>query len=539
MSTSAFSAPRGRLLAAAVLLFTIACGSTAPVQQADPAATGPAAGTSDGNGLALDASGQLSAPSDAGDPGADDPGTADLAVPGSAGTTGSSASGRSQQAAGGGSAGGGGSTGPQDGGGGAGSPGGRGAQVGPGVTADKLHVGLFFVSDGDEANEATGFESTSADARDVYNALLRDVNRRGGVLGRKLVPVYYRGSAVTSQTVAEQAQAACSHWHEDNKVFAVIGFPHPVALECTRKVGGVHVYAGLGTFSPETFARYPELVEVAGMNVDRQATVTIDGLAAQGYFKSGATPAAPTKVGILTFDTPAFRRAVKRSAAPALARHGIRDPEIQYIQPPQRAQEVGNSSSEIQSAVLRFKAAGVTHVVILEGASGIAGGGHLMFLFTNSAEPQAYRPRYGLNSGVGLNGVSPQTPEGQLDGARAVGWLDPYDMPESKRQQNSAVARCRRIMKRAGLPSSGFAFADSQIKCDQVFFFAAAMQRAGAPNRQAFIRGVDSIGTGYVSAVALATRFAPNHHDGVTAVRNAEYVPECRCFHPTSKPYRP
>lgn len=409
--------------------------------------------------------------------------------------------------------------------------------TGPGVSRDTIHVGMFFVNDGDRANEATGFESTSADARHVYNAILEDVNRRGGVLGRELKPVYYRGSAVTSQTVSEQAQAACAHWHQDNKVFGVLGFPHPVALECTQKVGGVSVYAGLGIFLSDTFQRYPAFVEVSGMDVERQAAVTIDGLQQQGYFRGGAPTG--TKVGILTFDTAGFHRAVDRVAVPALARHGHGKPEVAYITPPQRAQEVGNSSSEVQSAILRFKSVGVTHVIILEGAAGIAGGGHLMFLFTNQAEPQAYRPRYGLNSGVGLNGVSPQTPEGQLDGARAVGWVDPYDMPESKRLDNATVRRCRRIMKRAGLPSEGFTFADSLLKCEQVFFFVMALDRAGAPHHDAFVAGVNAIGTGYTSGVALATRFSPDQHDGVAAVRNAKYVPSCRCFHPTSKPYRP
>ena len=413
------------------------------------------------------------------------------------------------------------------------APAGNPGATGPGITADKLHVGIFYTDDGDEANEATGFESSSADARDIYNALFDDVNRRGGVLGRDVVPVYYRGSAATSRTISEQAQAACSHWHEDNEVFAIVNFPHPVALECTRKVGGVHVTGVLGTFPAEFFTRYPELAEVAGMDVEQQAAATVNGLARQDYFPRDA------KVGILTFDTPGFHRAVDSVAKPALARLGVGEPEVAYISPPQSVHEVGNSNSQIQSAVLQFNTEGVTHVLILEGLSGVAGGGHLMLFFMLQAEAQAYRPRYGLNSGNALNAVSPQAPSAQLEDALAVGWVDPYDVPEKERMDNATIDRCRAAFKRKGLPTSGYEFASAMHQCDSVFFFAAAANRGGAPNRDGFVAGVDATGTSYTSAVTFDTRFAPDQHDGVVSVRNAAFDEGCTCWHYTSKPYRP
>jgi hypothetical protein len=519
---------RHRLAVAVIALVTAACGTTVPLDQQGVAPSAPQALGTDaampnaaagGDGL--------------GTTGAGTGGAAPGAPAGTAGAAGAPAAG--------GAAGGGQTTGTAGATGGqqssAVSRGGGAGGTGPGVDADSIHVGMYYSNDGDQANESTGFESNTADARQVYNAIIKDINRRGGVLGRRLKPVYFRVSAVTSQTLSEQAQAGCAHWHEDNEVFGVLGFPHPVVLECTQKVGGVSVGGVLGTFLTDTFRQYPEFIEPGGMDVETQAAVTINGLARQGYFSGGAPTG--TKVGILTFDHEGFRRAVEGTAIPALARHGIPEPEVQYISPPQRIQEVGNSSSEVQSAVLRFKSQNVTHVVILEGAAGIAGGGHLMMLFTNSAEAQAYRPRYGLNSGSGLNGVSPQTPEGQLDKARAVGWVDPWDMPDRERMSNPAVERCRRIMKRAGLPSSGVPFADTQVKCEHVFFFAAAMESGGVPHRDGFIAGAHGLGTGHTSTVALATRFAPDQHDGVAAVRDAKYVPACRCFHPASQPYRP
>lgn len=52
-----------------------------------------------------------------------------------------------------------------------------------------------------------------------------------------------------------------------------------------------------------------------------------------------------------------------------------------------------SAQSQVQGAVLRFKAMGITHVIIWDD-NGIS-----TLFFMINAENQGYRPRYGINSG--------------------------------------------------------------------------------------------------------------------------------------------
>ena len=62
----------------------------------------------------------------------------------------------------------------------------------------------------------------------AYTALIRQINAKGGINGRKIVPVFEPINPIGTSPAA----TACTALTEDNKVFAVIGFFQPADTAC-------------------------------------------------------------------------------------------------------------------------------------------------------------------------------------------------------------------------------------------------------------------------------------------------------------------
>ncbi len=88
--------------------------------------------------------------------------------------------------------------------------------VGRGVTATTIKVGVALV-DFDCIKQFVN--SIRVDQQAVYQAYIDNVNKNGGIAGRKIVPVYHTFCPIgTSGTVT-----LCTQFAQDDKVFAVIG----------------------------------------------------------------------------------------------------------------------------------------------------------------------------------------------------------------------------------------------------------------------------------------------------------------------------
>lgn len=90
--------------------------------------------------------------------------------------------------------------------------------LGHGVTKDSIKIGLVYI---DYTTIADFVDFQRGDQEKIAQAFVDDVNARGGVLGRKLVPVYKKyipipGTNVFSTTV-------CTELTDDEDVFAVLG----------------------------------------------------------------------------------------------------------------------------------------------------------------------------------------------------------------------------------------------------------------------------------------------------------------------------
>ena len=422
-------------------------------------------------------------------------------------------------------------------------PGGTGgptlAALGPGITATTIYIGAGYVKNQEVGNEAIGGGGAGGgDIRDAYNVVIEDINKHGGIAGRKLVPIYAGVDATSAQTVDQQLQASCAKWTQDNKVFVILGGQLPVERECAKEAGAVEFWAPSGSNTvPETFQQYPHFVEITGLNLVRLGPVTIDGLARQGYFDRGA------RIGIVSWDDPAYREGVTKGLIPALRAHGLGvATEPVYVHVPENLQDIGGSAADVNSAVLRFSSQRIDHVLLLDGPAGIFGGAGLGFEFLNRAEAQHYRPTYGFNdNNLPVDALeSGLYPPSQLRGSISVSWLNGDKSTDAGWHPNSARERCEALMRKNGVDMSNVnARAFAIEACDELWFFQAVTARMGdAPlSADNFMAAVNALGTQFAAAGTYGTRFTPARHDGVAAARIMKFVDSCTCYQYVTDPY--
>lgn len=506
-------------------LFAAACGSTVPAAQQAAAPDGQptSEGAVDGQGLALDApQGDAAQQAPAGGGDGD---TADgMSTGGSAtgeDTAGATTGGAPHNGA---------TAGPPDGG----EPGRKqsrattpthGARTGKGITPDKIFVGLVKVENAGEANDAIGAGAVSqGDPNRQTRAMVNEINRTGGLAGRKLVPVWYELDENTAQTKAQIEQQMCATWTQDSEVFAA--FPRDQTTDllkaCMEKAGSVLIGESLSISDARTFAQFPHYFEIGGMRLDRIARIYPRGLAADDYFGEGAV------VGVVTYDTPAFNRATDTVLVPELTKLGHKPKEVARVAYAQTTSELGGSSAGISNALLQFREAGVTHVLFLEDAAVLA------FLWMRQAESQAYRPRYGLMSQSGPQALTALVPAEQLDRAVAIGWIPFIDVGDTPRTQvPPGFPSCLKIMRAAGEQYSTDnpnAKRGSGVTCDALRLLQAGMKAAGRDlTPDGFVRGVRSIGDDFQSAHTYDVDLR-RRRDGASVVRPSAFSSGCTCF---------
>jgi hypothetical protein len=396
---------------------------------------------------------------------------------------------------------------------------------GPGFTAKELFIGVAYNSQLSEqmgAAGAAGGSTALGDQRRQVEALVKDINARDGVGGRRMVPVFFDAKGHTDPSTA--SQAACSAWTEDNQVFAAMtyvaemGNDSMYACLAKRQV----VFVPLAGESAATYRKFaPYLWTPAGVAVERVGPVWAQRLVALKYFSGwntmlGRPGEEPVKVGLLLGNgarngQPSMDDGLQRSLQAELSRQGI----------PVAATFSMKSIDQGSSAVLRFKEAGVTHVI----------GDYSIAIFTQAAESQRYRPRYGLSSFSGGIALQLFSPPAQLVGALGIGWSPQGDVdaPQDPGDVSPAEARCRQIMQDAGEPTeSRLAWFAMALGCDTFTFFDTAIERSGF-RPSALPAAAQALGA-VPPAFTFGISYPGGRADGVTYARDVAYRDDCSCF---------
>jgi hypothetical protein len=520
------------LLVAASLLATAACGST--VQQTGSQmllSDGQAAPGAVDQGLSTDGSDGLGLPVPGDGAATDGAGSSGLA-PGEA-FAGGSAAGSDSPGSPGGQGGGSGGAVQQPGTSG-GSTGGGSAAMGPGVTAETVAIGITYCSDCAGTNAAVGAGGEDpGDTRRYMQAAIDEVNARGGVLGRKLVPVFHEISA--SDPVDVSAQAACETFTKDNKVL-IMYFRGDLFYDCGKKAG-VLVGALAGGTGP-TYQEFPNVFAPSFVRLERLYEVTVRAMVQAGWHKP--EPKWPTgRIGLITWDNNEYRFAMKNGYLKAMATAGLKDEDVRYVSVPQNANSIADSSAAISSAVLSFREKGIDHVFIGDGPAGIFGGFGLTFLFLSNARSQGYFPRYGFNSNNGPD--FDNHPKEQLVGMLGIDDNDTEAANDEGIALNPVRERCYTTMKKRGLPVGQDQTRNiAGLACEYAYFAEAVLARAtSGTTLPSMIAAAESLGTSYRSPMSYGNRFGPRQHDGAALFRALRWDESCSCNRYTSKPFEP
>jgi hypothetical protein len=384
-----------------------------------------------------------------------------------------------------------------------------GGELAPGRQPTVVHqaralvIGFVYASGANELYGAAGLKNVALDDKAAYEALVADVNKRGGVFGQPVKTVFTSISATSSQPLSAQLQAACDFLTQDNKVDVVISTAsHDPLKSCLtqRRVPLV----GYGMFSQADYDANPGFVNVGMPTLERLVQATAVGLLDTGWASSRwdtgspCTESLPT-IGVLTYDLPAFRTAYDKALLPELRRRGLDVKQAVFVtydrNGPPGAYNAGFTQAA-QNAVLSFRSSCIDHVLFLFDAGAMPG------RFMLVATQQRYTPRYGFETGDFAQADSENLPDknGQLHGSLGVGW-SPYTDVEASTFDATAAAPARACLKTlaaAGIkPSDSTSATAAVIDCDEVWLAVAAARAGGAPHMTAFLAGVAKVGTSF------------------------------------------
>lgn len=388
-----------------------------------------------------------------------------------------------------------------------------GPSRGRGFTATTASIGLEYVEGGDEFTQSAGFGSiTVGDTRAVIDTILKDVNAKGGVLGRQIKAVYHAtGAAEGTSNPQVTAQSVCSDFTDDNPVIAAV--PASPAEVCLAKRQVTTVGLGSRVLDDRELAiAAPWYRLPSALSFDRLGPVLIDRLVAQGYLTKSS------KIGLLHPDSLVGTRIAatlkKQLAArgfPVTSSFGF-DSSSPLAEP-----------SSVPNAVLPFRSAGVDRVISLNAA---------VAYFMINAEQQGYRPRYALNSYLNLASVMQSVPpRAQLTGAVGVGWVGPNDVDLARLDTKPpSFDTCRDYIRKSGQNLSGSALFIQTSYCEGVRLILYAAQAGGGFDSASIQRGLALKGASYPSALVLDSALSQRRMDGASAVRDVRYDTACRCF---------
>lgn len=402
------------------------------------------------------------------------------------------------------------------------------AASGRGFTSTEVYVGYGTENGSDGFSQSLGFESDSGDREAHAKAIVRDLNARGGLAGRKVRLVLYDYPIPGSiQNGDASAQAACERWTRDQPVFAVVNIPafgDRTLISCLAKRRTPLISSINGLRPRALYERYKMyLYSPAWPSNERLIPVWIRRLATTGYFRgwdtrAGQPNSANVRTGLLSIKegygsewTSAMRAELVRNSQVVAATYNC-------------TCHADTISNEMSEAVLKFSQNGVTHVMAQV---------QMLSLFSQTAESQRYRPRYAISSSQIPNRLTNNHPNAnaQYNGALGVGHIPTLDVDNARDpgHVSSAQSRCEKIMKAAGQDTTKRRALRLMVQaCDGFNVLRLGIERGGL-SPQGLLNGIQEIRS-LAPASTFAILFTNGRADGPAAVRDLKFKRDCTCF---------
>ena len=399
----------------------------------------------------------------------------------------------------------------------------RPARAGP-ANKPPLKIGLMYSTDTNAALAAIGANTQTGDARKINGVVLDYINKTGGLAGHPLRAAFHNVSATDSSAVI--SQKACTQWTEDDHVFVAVPAAsvqdNNVMRTCLARAGVPSIYPNFYNETPDSeYVKTPLWFETQSLSLEAWARTYVAGLDRQGFFKG-------SKVGLVYDEEARFTRVAEQVLIPALKKAGanVVSTARSHIHD---ANDLGSGSSQMSNIALKFRGAGVTHVMFFEVWQG-------WFMFAQNADSQGWYPTYGFSGQNAMQIMieSGLVPLRQLVGSKLVGWNPGVDTGPPSTGNWPRLVLCKKIFKDAGLDISGSgtqAYHGALASCGGLLALQDGARRAQGPLTAATLRrGLESLGSDLQQANLPAARFGPDRHYAAVSWRPGSYVESCECF---------
>lgn len=403
---------------------------------------------------------------------------------------------------------------------------GTGATAGGAQTTGPVKVGVVLTDVGDLS--AYGFSTGQAyTERAVDQALFDAINKRGGVLGRKLVPVFATTHTTSTNWSADFAQA-CATFTQDNHVQAVLGydFNWDQAFEsCLSKAGIVHVETGYNVPDASELGKHPLHRALSVPNIDVRTTLKLthgleDGLVTSKH-----------KLGVVIDTCPGTQSSWKRVGEPFLKSHGIGYFVYESTCASGDNADTAAQVNGVNGIIVKFRQAGVDTLTFLATSEGPA-----LAVVATAADSQNWHPNYVVSSLANLSALEGHTPDDQLAKVHGYGWLSSQDVGATRQPARWAGQKqCLSDLRSAGVDAKQFGDLTAAYRiCTAVYAYVAAVTKTGGDvSGRAVVDALDHLGTALSSPDALdgaSDLTAARANSAPAHLRRVLFNPGCTCF---------
>jgi hypothetical protein len=340
--------------------------------------------------------------------------------------------------------------------------------------------------------------------------------------GRQVEPVYVLDG--TYDLMTTNMQADCAAFTEDDEVFAAFSSAVSTAVvgqlaDCLVEHETMFVWNSRAMFDHEDFDRWAPYVYMPNyLSGDRYGFI-LDELDRIGYFEPDA------RVGLIAMDEPGAQRLLTNIVEPGLDELGVNVVDVASTPTINSIAEVGNIIEASRNLVLRFKDAGVTHVMFVGTYSSAS------YYFPIEAKNQDYFPRFAFNSSEATQGLNADLPPEALSNSVGIGWIPGLDVFTAQDPGgNPAVTTCLEdIVGAAGLTPHGRTAEYLALNiCDGLLFMKAAFDAAETLSPDDIATAVADLD--FQSGVTFESSLSDGQVDGAAGFRAYAFDDSCRCF---------
>ena len=284
----------------------------------------------------------------------------------------------------------------------------------PGVTSDTIHLGIVD-TDLQQLEDLGLIDNNQGDGELVVEALVDDLNARGGILGRR---VEFSFELVLPINPAD-AEAACLRLTQDQQVFAVLGsFVGPtVGVDpCITDFGETIMIGGAPTAADLERARAPWLT--TGMSAARALPAIVQLMSDEDVLEGGLAVVWAVE----------DEQSARDLVLPELDRLG-HDVVVEAAQ----LADAGDRQaleSEWSTLVERFRSEGVETVVLVQQSAGINGANHLALL---DWEGETVIIGPAVLTSIGITAQVPREELAGVMGTMGPSGEEAYALPETQR----------------------------------------------------------------------------------------------------------